>query len=129
MFTQITIHPDMENQALYSYWAALRNRQRKFLTYENVSYRIELSPEAHLFVLNKKRLRVRASFDKYLEGHREAYNKIYRDKYRALKAQKQLNDRTRGDLVEAQSGPTLREASTNGREDDDELVIQLEIKL
>jgi flagellar biosynthesis chaperone FliJ len=41
------------------------------------------------------------SFNRYLESHREEYNKIYRERYHILKEKKkqqqQSNDRTRGD--------------------------------
>lgn len=85
----ITISPSMSDQELFAYWSSLRNLRRKFLTYKDVTYQIELSPEAQSIVQNRRRLKMRASFDRYLEGHREAYNKIYRERYHILKARKQ----------------------------------------
>lgn len=93
MCTQITLKPDMENQALWCYWTTLRNLRRKFLDFEGVSYQVELSPEVLKIVKDRRKNKNRESFNRYLSTHREAYNKIYRERYHILKEKRKLESK------------------------------------
>lgn len=104
----ITMSPTMENQELWKHWTGLRNLRRKYLTFNNEVFQITLSPQAVEFVAQRRCEKVRLNFNRYLEKHREEYNKIYRERYHILKALK------------------AEEKELEAGSDDDVLVIEME---
>jgi GTP cyclohydrolase FolE2 len=95
----MTISPTMQNQELWNHWTGLRNLRRKYLTFNNEVFQITLSQEAVELVAQRRRAKVRLNFNKYLDTHREAYNKIYRERYHILKARKAEESQEDDELV------------------------------
>lgn len=89
---EITMSPSMENAELWAFYTSHRNLRRKYLTYNDEKLAIKLSPEAELYVKERKRAKSRVSFNRYLEKHRDDYNTIYRERYHILKARKAAAD-------------------------------------
>ena len=86
MINTVLLSPTMENADLWQHYISHRNLRRKYLIFNNERIQIKLSAEAEEFVKERKRAKSRAHFNRYLDKHRDEYNKIYRERYHILKA-------------------------------------------